>query len=245
MVILTSRLSHCQALLDPRTVLMFCPPSPTIIPPPAQLTARAEALSGKYAVLNRRRARILREEMREGSDTFLVRLRVCVCVCVCGSSGLVAEWSAIEKVSWGNRARARVCGISRRSAGSALRDMSPSLCPASLRERLIASMSPHPVEAVLPRALRLRAPACAQVSCYLPAEASFGLADEMRRKSSGAASASRMLSHWERLLVGRWGRRHQGHRLPVVSPSCIASAVVAAHIQTPAHWPSCCTVLTL
>ncbi|KAG2443951.1 hypothetical protein HXX76_002290 [Chlamydomonas incerta] len=75
-----------------------------------QLTASAEALSGMYAVLNRRRARILREEMREGSDTFLV-------------------------------------------------------------------------------------------SCYLPAEASFGLADEMRRKSSGGASASLMLSHWERLQV--------------------------------------------
>ncbi|GIL84225.1 hypothetical protein Vretifemale_12915, partial [Volvox reticuliferus] len=75
-----------------------------------QLTASAEALSGMYAVLGRRRARILREEMREGSDTFLV-------------------------------------------------------------------------------------------SCYLPAEASFGLADEMRRRSSGAASASLMLSHWERLQV--------------------------------------------
>ncbi|EFJ51620.1 hypothetical protein VOLCADRAFT_56931, partial [Volvox carteri f. nagariensis] len=75
-----------------------------------QLTASAEALSGMYAVLGRRRARILREEMREGSDTFLV-------------------------------------------------------------------------------------------SCYLPAEASFGLADEMRRRSSGAASASLLLSHWERLQV--------------------------------------------
>ncbi|PNH11683.1 Elongation factor Tu GTP-binding domain-containing protein 1, partial [Tetrabaena socialis] len=75
-----------------------------------QLTAGAEALSGMYAVLGRRRSRILREEMREGSDTFLV-------------------------------------------------------------------------------------------SCYLPAEASFGLADEMRRRSSGAASASLMLSHWERLQV--------------------------------------------
>lgn len=39
---------------------------------PLQLTASAEALSGMYAVLGRRRARILREEMREGSDTFLV-----------------------------------------------------------------------------------------------------------------------------------------------------------------------------
>jgi hypothetical protein len=37
------------------------------------------------------------------------------------------------------------------------------------------------------------------VHAYLPVEASFGLADEMRRRSSGAASASLMLSHWERL----------------------------------------------
>ncbi len=44
-----------------------------------------------------------------------------------------------------------------------------------------------------------------QVSCYLPAEASFGLADEMRRRSSGAASASLLLSHWERLQVGGEG----------------------------------------
>ncbi len=36
---------------------------------------------------------------------------------------------------------------------------------------------------------------------YLPVEASFGLADEMRRRSSGAASASLLLSHWERLQV--------------------------------------------
>lgn len=34
---------------------------------------------------------------------------------------------------------------------------------------------------------------------YLPAEASFGFVDELRRRSSGAASASLMLSHWERL----------------------------------------------
>lgn len=37
------------------------------------------------------------------------------------------------------------------------------------------------------------------VHAYLPAEASFGFVDELRRRSSGAASASLMLSHWERL----------------------------------------------
>ena len=40
------------------------------------------------------------------------------------------------------------------------------------------------------------------VHAYLPAEASFGFADELRRRSSGAATASLMLSHWERLQVG-------------------------------------------
>ncbi|MEW5312778.1 MAG: hypothetical protein WDW38_004386 [Sanguina aurantia] len=75
-----------------------------------QLQASAEALSGMYAVLGRRRSHVLRDEMREGSDTFLV-------------------------------------------------------------------------------------------TCYLPVEASFGLADEMRRKSSGGASASLLLSHWQRLQV--------------------------------------------
>ncbi|GAX83661.1 hypothetical protein CEUSTIGMA_g11086.t1 [Chlamydomonas eustigma] len=76
----------------------------------AQVQVGAEALSGVYAVLGRRRARILSEEMREGSDTFLVH-------------------------------------------------------------------------------------------AYLPVEASFGLADEMRRKCSGAASVSLLLSHWERIEV--------------------------------------------
>ena len=41
------------------------------------------------------------------------------------------------------------------------------------------------------------------VHAYLPAQASFGFADDMRRRSSGAASASLMLSHWERLQVRR------------------------------------------
>lgn len=70
----------------------------------------ADALSGVYAVLGRRRARVLRDEMREGSDTFVVH-------------------------------------------------------------------------------------------AYLPAEASFGLADELRKRCSGAASASLLLSHWERMQI--------------------------------------------
>ena len=36
---------------------------------------------------------------------------------------------------------------------------------------------------------------------HLPVEASFGFADELRRKSSGSAAASLMFSHWERLDV--------------------------------------------
>ena len=39
------------------------------------------------------------------------------------------------------------------------------------------------------------------VHAYLPVEASFGLADEMRRRCNGAASVSLMLSHWERVEV--------------------------------------------
>lgn len=76
-----------------------------------EVSSSAEALAGVYAVLRRRRSRILRDEMREGSDTFIVL-------------------------------------------------------------------------------------------SYLPIEASFGLADELRKRTSGAASASLLLSHWERLQVG-------------------------------------------
>ena len=36
-----------------------------------QVSTSSEALSGVYAVLGRRRSRILREEMREGSDLFI------------------------------------------------------------------------------------------------------------------------------------------------------------------------------
>lgn len=67
--------------------------------------------AGVYAVLGRRRARVLREEMREGSDVF-------------------------------------------------------------------------------------------SVHAWLPAEASFGFVNEMRARSSGGASVSLLLSHWERLQVG-------------------------------------------
>lgn len=74
----------------------------------AQVQSGAEALSGVYAVLSKRRGRILREEMREGSDTFLVH-------------------------------------------------------------------------------------------AYLPVAACFGLADDIRRRCSGAASVSLLLSHWERM----------------------------------------------
>ena len=74
----------------------------------AEVQSGAEALSGVYAVLGKRRAKILREEMKEGSDTFLVH-------------------------------------------------------------------------------------------AHLPVAASFGLADDIRRKCSGAASVSLLMSHWERL----------------------------------------------
>ena len=75
-----------------------------------QISTSAEFLSGVYSVISRRRGRILREELREGADVFVVH-------------------------------------------------------------------------------------------AYLPVEASFGLADELRSKSSGAASCSVLLSHWERLPV--------------------------------------------
>jgi ribosome assembly protein 1 len=65
------------------------------------------------------------------------------------------------------------------------------------------------------------------VHAYMPAEASFGFADELRRRSSGAATASLLLSHWERLQVGcgaaGWGRRapaavHSLLRIPLARP---------------------------
>jgi translation elongation factor EF-G len=39
------------------------------------------------------------------------------------------------------------------------------------------------------------------VHAHLPAQGALGLADDLRARSSGAASASLLLSHWERLPV--------------------------------------------
>ena len=39
------------------------------------------------------------------------------------------------------------------------------------------------------------------ILAHLPAQASFGLADDLRARTSGGASAALMLSHWERLQV--------------------------------------------
>lgn len=39
------------------------------------------------------------------------------------------------------------------------------------------------------------------ILAFMPAQASFGLADDLRRRTSGGASAALMLSHWERLQV--------------------------------------------
>ena len=59
------------------------------------------------------------------------------------------------------------------------------------------------------------------IHAFLPAEASFGFVDDMRRRSSGAASASLMLSHWERLQVSQFchGMFMEGDQpLPSSSP---------------------------
>ncbi len=47
------------------------------------------------------------------------------------------------------------------------------------------------------------------VHAYLPVAASFGLADDLRRRCSGAASISLLLSHWERIqarVLSHWER---------------------------------------
>ena len=51
------------------------------------------------------------------------------------------------------------------------------------------------------------------IHAFLPAEASFGFADDMRRRSSGAASASLMLSHWERLQASTYHPGTQAYSL--------------------------------
>ena len=63
------------------------------------------------------------------------------------------------------------------------------------------------------------------------AQASFGFVDDMRRKSSGAASASLMLSHWERLQVRLGACRHAlpcMHLLASGSAACRCSIRMAA-----------------
>lgn len=112
-----------------------------------QVQAAAEALSGVYAVLGRRRARILQEELREGSGAFLVH-------------------------------------------------------------------------------------------AYLPVEASFGLADEMRRRSSGAASASLLLSHWERLQVCVFSKQvATAEQVPLDVVVCSSSGSLPCSYK----WHSLCT----
>ena len=46
------------------------------------------------------------------------------------------------------------------------------------------------------------------ILAHLPVEASFGFADELRRRSSGNASASLMLSHWEKLPMDPFFQPH-------------------------------------
>lgn len=96
-----------------------------------EVSTSAEALSAVYAVLGRRRGRVLREELREGSGLFTIL-------------------------------------------------------------------------------------------AYMPTASSFGFADELRRRSSGAAAASLLLSHWQRVPVDpfyvptteeereEWGEEGQG-----------------------------------
>lgn len=102
-VLAASRLACSKAMMaaGPRLVeaMFLC-----------EVATSSEALGGVYAVLGRRRAKVIREEMREGSDFFTIH-------------------------------------------------------------------------------------------AYLPVADSVGLATELRRKTSGAASAQLLLSHWERLPV--------------------------------------------
>ena len=63
-------------------------------------------------------------------------------------------------------------------------------------------------------------------------QASFGFATDLRRQSAGAASASLMLSHWERLQVGATQPLRTGW------PQCQASWH-SARCQS-CTWPSLC-----
>ena len=68
------------------------------------------------------------------------------------------------------------------------------------------------------------------VTDRLPAEASFGFVNEMRARSSGGASVSLLLSHWERL---------QARSVLAVAPTLSA----ARPLWEPEDMhPSCCTL---
>lgn len=152
-----------------------------------QVSTSSEALSGVYAVLGRRRSRILREEMREGSDLFI---------------GAWVHWAGgWAGLGWAGPGWAWLAG-----SGAQVEGGRGSACPNSWgwyavessvlgTAGLNSSSTPTNPSAPSPP---LPLPA---VHAYLPAEASFGFADELRRRSSGAAAASLMLSHWERLQV--------------------------------------------
>ena len=68
------------------------------------------------------------------------------------------------------------------------------------------------------------------VHSFLPAETSFGLMTEMRQRSSGGASASLLLSHWERLQVPKTTNPKiiWWHLTQVVVPATLASDKKAA-----------------
>jgi translation elongation factor EF-G len=52
------------------------------------------------------------------------------------------------------------------------------------------------------------------ILAHLPAQASFGLADDLRARTSGGASAALMLSHWERLQARARMRLHACIKCP-------------------------------
>ena len=61
------------------------------------------------------------------------------------------------------------------------------------------------------------------VHAFLPAEASFGLMTEMRQRCSGGASASLLLSHWERLQA-------RAQHPPLPPPSVRGERRIAIHL---------------
>ena len=75
--------------------------------------------------------------------------------------------------------------------------------------------------------------ACTQM-ITMPLQASFGFVDDMRRKSSGAASASLMLSHWERLQVQL---SHYIGQIPIPQ--------LLKQITLPCSWHYSCSAMSL